>query len=161
MIRTLVTPETRHPRSQAVMRNIGVLLDTGPVMVTVAEFKPPGTLDQNALFHKLCDHISQWWNGRYPNNGTSPERIKESLKLEYGVIATEYCPLSGQRKARVESWSKYSKKQRADLITATIAWMAGEGIPDLPDRAATEYADDPYASKSHDRAMQEFSKHGN
>lgn len=104
----------------------------GDVFMTVGQWHARGSNDQNALFHKLCEHIAEHWNQANPKNPTSPEQVKRDLKVSFGLIATEYSPVSGKRQARIESWANYSKTQRADLITATLAWMAENNIPDLP-----------------------------
>lgn len=127
-------------RMGLVTRDARVMIQHTPILVTVATFTPRGTHQQNALFHALCDHIATWWNGRFPGNLTTPERVKTSLKVEYGVKQVEYCPLTGTNKPRLASWTEYNRAQRAALITATLAWMAENGIPDLPEIPAAEYA---------------------
>ena len=139
-VQTLVNKSNRESRMAAVARDVNVLLESGDVMVTVSEFVPRGTLDQNALFHKLCDHVANWWNARHPQQMTSPEAVKRDLKVKFGLIHTEYSPVTGNRAARLASWSEYTKRQRSDLISNTLAWMFENGIPDLPEIAATEYA---------------------
>lgn len=139
-IRTLITsPDALDGRMALVRKDAAALIQHGQVMVTVGQYVPKGTLEQNALFHLLCTHIAEWWSARHPKDATSMERVKTSLKTQYGLIITEYCPLTDTRKPRLASWAEYSKKQRADLITATLAWMAESGCPDLPDMPAGEY----------------------
>ena len=127
-------------RMAMVRRDVAVLLPEGPVVVTVEHHVPRGTLDQGRLAHKLWAHIAVWWNQRFPGQLTSPETVKQEIKQQFGLIRTEYSPTTGTRVARLASWAEYSKAERAKLITATLAWMAEQGCPDLPDVPATEYA---------------------
>lgn len=140
-VQTLIpSPDAFDGRMALVRRDVAVLLASGPVMVAVAPHVPRGTLDQGKLAHKLWAHIADWWNGRFPEQATSPETVKQEIKQEFGIITTEYSPLTGRRIARLKSWSEYSRQERCDLITATLAYMAENGCPDLPDIPATEYA---------------------
>lgn len=140
-VRTLIrTPAELDARLAMVRKDCAVILQHGPCLVSAATFTPRGTLEQNALFHLLCEHIAAWWTGRHPSEPTSKERVKTSMKAEYGVILTEYCPLTDKRKPRLASWSEYSKTQRCALITATLAWMAEHGCPDLPGIPDETYA---------------------
>jgi len=110
------------------------------LLVTVCSWQPKGSHQQSALFHLLCEHIAQWWTGRHPQQPTSKEAVKRDLKVKFGRIETVYSPISDQRVARLCSWSEYTKAERNALITATFAWMAEQGIPDLPEIPASEYA---------------------
>lgn len=108
-----------------------MLLKSGPQRVTIEAIKPHRSLDQNDMFRGLCRDAAEWWNAnRQP--ATSPEAIARDLKVTYGVILTEWSPVSDKRTARIESTANYSRQQMGDLITATLAWAAEEGIP-LPD----------------------------
>lgn len=127
-------------RMRLAIQDARSLVKHGQVRVTVGQYVPRGTLEQNALFHLLCTHIAEWWNARHPEQPTGMEAVKRDLKVQYGVISTEYSPVSDKRHARLASWSEYNRKQRADLITATLAYMAENGIPDLPEIPAKEYA---------------------
>ena len=117
------------------LRPIGValqmLLKSGPQRVTIETIKPHRSLEQNDMFRGLCRDAAEWWNAnRAPK--TSPGAIARDLKVTYGVILTEWSPVTDKRTARIESTKRYSKQQMGDLITATLAWAASEGIP-LPD----------------------------
>lgn len=117
------------------LRLIGValqmLLKSGAQRVTIETIKPHRSLEQNDMFRGLCRDAAEWWNAnRAPK--TSPGAIARDLKVTYGVILTEWSPVTDKRTARIESTKRYSKQQMGDLITATLAWAASEGIP-LPD----------------------------
>lgn len=117
------------------LRPIGValqmLLKSGAQRVTIETIKPHRSLEQNDMFRGLCRDAAEWWNAnRAPK--TSPGAIARDLKVTYGVILTEWSPVTDKRTARIESTKRYSKQQMGDLITATLAWAASEGIP-LPD----------------------------
>lgn len=145
--RTLITPANRERRMRDVERDINVTLAGGDVIVIVEQYTPKGTNAQNRLFHDLCDHCARWWNARYPHAQTSPALLKDELKRTYGIIVTEYSPLSGERVARLASWSEYTRRERAALITSTLAWMSENNIPDLPPLTAEE-SDYPEAQRA-------------
>ena len=100
-------------------------------MVTVAQALGKRSLDQNAMFRGLCRDVADWWNANR-EEPTTAEAVARDLKVQYGVITTEYSPVTGKRSARLKSTAEYSKAEMAALITSTLAWAAGEGIP-LPD----------------------------
>lgn len=118
-------------RLAVVSTDVLALIDRGPVLVTVAQAIGKRSLDQNSMFRGLCRDAAEYWNA---NNGdkTSAEAIARDLKVEYGVITTEYSPVTGKRSARIKSTAEYSTAEMAALITATLAWAAESGIP-LPD----------------------------
>ncbi len=139
-VTTLInSPEAFESRMTLVRKDALAILQHGPALVTVGSYVRKGSRDQNAIFHALCDHIATWWNARHPQEPTSKDRIKTDLKTKYGLIVTEYSPLDDRRKPRLASWSEYSMAQRSSLITSTLAWMAENGCPDLPEIPATEY----------------------
>lgn len=105
--------------------------ERGPQFCRHGDYKNPRSLDQNALFHSLCGEIADYWNANRQDK-TSAEAIKRDLKVEFGLIATEYSPVSGKRSARLVSTADYKSAEMASLITATLAWAADNGIP-LPD----------------------------
>lgn len=116
---------------QALGTAIRMLLADGPVRVQVKPGVHPRSLEQNDMWHGLCRDAAEWWNAnRKPP--TTAEAIARDLKVTYGVICTEFSPVTGKRVARIESTAKYTKQQMGDLITATLAWAADNGIP-LPD----------------------------
>lgn len=118
-------------RLAVVSTDVLALIDRGPVLVTVAQALGRRSLDQNAMFRGLCRDVADWWN-EHREEPTTAEAVARDLKVQYGVITTEYSPVTGKRSARLKSTAEYSKAEMASLITATLAWAAGEGIP-LPD----------------------------
>jgi hypothetical protein len=118
-------------RLAVVSTDVLALIDRGPVLVTVAQALGKRSLDQNAMFRGLCRDVADWWNANR-EEPTTAEAVARDLKVQYGVITTEYSPVTGKRSARLKSTAEYSKAEMASLITATLAWAAGEGIP-LPD----------------------------
>lgn len=139
--RTLIQTSNRDARLRMVARDVDVLLAGGDVVVTVAQHVSRGTLDQGRLAHKLWQWFADFWNQRFPDAQTSAETVKQGIKQQFGAIVTEYNPCTGQREARVKSWAEYSRKERADLITATLAFLAEQGCPDLPEIPASEYSE--------------------
>jgi hypothetical protein len=111
-----------------IHRDIRNLLPHGAVIVTVASHHPKRSTDQNAMFRGLAREISEHWNQTRPER-TSPEAIARDLKVEYGLIATEYSPVSGKRIARITSTTEYTRTQMGKLIDATLAWAAEQRIP--------------------------------
>lgn len=105
--------------------------ERGAQFVRHGDYKNPRSLPQNAMFHDLCGEIAEYWNANREEK-TSAEAIKRDLKVEFGLIATEYSPVSGKRSARLVSTADYKSAEMASLITATLAWAADNGIP-LPD----------------------------
>lgn len=118
-------------RLAVVSTDVLALIDRGPVLVTVAQALGKRSLDQNAMFRGLCRDVADWWNANREES-TTAEAVARDLKVRYGVITTEYSPVTGRRQARLKSTAEYGKAEMASLITATLAWAAGEGIP-LPD----------------------------
>ena len=100
----------------------------GPQVLRSGNYKDPKTASQNDMFHGLCREIADYWNANKPEK-TSPDAVKRDLKVTYGVIISEYSPVTGKRGARIKSTSHYTKQEMGDLITNTLAWAAGEGIP--------------------------------
>lgn len=116
---------------KALVTAIRMLLNNGPVRVQIRELSNPRSLEQNDCFRGLCRDAAEWWNAnRKPP--TTAEAIARDMKVMHGVILTEWSPVTDKRIARIESTARYTKQQMADLITATLAWAASEGIP-LPD----------------------------
>lgn len=131
-ISTLIrSPAETDSRLAAIAADVVSLIQHGPVLVTVAQAIGKRSLDQNSMFRGLCRDIADHWNAGNREK-TSAEAIARDLKVEYGVITTEYSPVVGRRTARIKSTAEYSTAEMAALITATLAWAAGEGIP-LPD----------------------------
>jgi hypothetical protein len=105
-----------------------IVQESGPQYVKHATYKDPRSLSQNDMFHGLCNEIASHWNAHMPEK-TSAEAVKRDLKIQYGVVISEYSPVSGKRGARLKSTGEYTKQEMGDLITNTLAWAAGEGIP--------------------------------
>ena len=104
------------------------VVERGAQFVKSGDYTSPRSLDQNALFHAMCGEIADYWNASRAEK-TTAEAVKRDLKIAYGLVVTEYSPISDKRGARIESTSRYTTKQMADLITATLAWAADNGIP--------------------------------
>lgn len=119
-----------------IHRDVRGLIPRGPVLVTVAQHHPRRSLDQNAMFRGLCREIEEFWNRSRPEK-TSAEALARDLKVEFGVITTEYSPVSGKRTARIKSTAEYSKAEMTALIQATLAWAAEQRIPLCDPREAT------------------------
>lgn len=112
----------------AVNQDARNLIQHGPVIVTVGIFHSKRTIDQNSMFRGLCRDIADAWN-KHNNTTTSPEAVARDLKVEYGVIVTEYSPVTGKRSARIKSTAEYSKSEMSALLDATLAWAADHCIP--------------------------------
>jgi hypothetical protein len=126
LFRTTESVDQLGPGMLAFLKRI--VSESGPQYVKHATYKDPRSLSQNDMFHGLCNEIAEQWNAR-ESEKTSPEAVKRDLKVNYGVIISEYSPVTGKRNARLKSTSHYTKQEMGDLITNTLAWAAGEGIP--------------------------------
>ena len=102
--------------------------ERGAQFVRHGDYKNPRSLDQSSMFHGLCRDIAQAWNASRDEK-TSAEAVKRDLKVTFGIIATEYSPVTGKRNARLVSTADYKSADMAALITATLAWCADNGIP--------------------------------
>jgi hypothetical protein len=125
LIRTAADTENR---LSLVRQDILALLPHGPVVVTVGLCIPHRSTHQNAMFRGLCREIADHWN-RTQAEPTTAEAIARDLKVTFGVISTEYSPVSGKRSPRLVSTTEYTVPQMAALITATLAWAADNRIP--------------------------------
>jgi hypothetical protein len=132
LFRTPESVDNLGPGMLAFLRR--TVADRGPQFVKHGDYRDPRSLDQNAMFWAMCGEIAEFWNANRDEK-TSPEAIARDLKITFGIVVTEYSPVSGKRGARIESTTKYTKRQMADLITATLAWAADEGIPIRDPRA--------------------------
>ena len=104
------------------------LLAGGPIAIKVGRYKHPRSVDQNAMLHALCREIADHWNSTHDEK-TSAEAVKRDVKVKYGIIVTEYSPVTDSRQARIKSTAEYTSAEMAALITATLAWAADNGIP--------------------------------
>ena len=130
LFRTPESVDSLGPGMLAFLRQS--VVERGAQFVKAGDYKNPRSLDQSALFHALCADVAKAWNAKYPDKPTTPEAVKRDAKVLYGVKVVEYSPLTDKQVARIESTSAYSKRQLSDLITATLAWAADNGIP-IPD----------------------------
>lgn len=105
--------------------------DRGPQFVRHGDYRESRSLSQNDCFRGLCRDAAEAWNASHDDK-TSADALARDLKVEYGVILTEWSPVSGKRSARLKSTADYTKAEMASLITATLAWAFEQGIP-LPD----------------------------
>ena len=112
----------------AVNQDARNLIQHGPVVVTVGILHSKRTIPQNNFFRGLCREIASYWNANNENK-TSAEAVAEDLKGQYGVIVTEYSPVTGTRSARFKSTATYEKHEMTALLDATLAWAADHGIP--------------------------------
>lgn len=127
-IRTLVKSGQTDDRIPVINQDIRALSQTGDVLVTVELFKHHRSLDQNAMWRGLCREIAEKWNQEHLEK-TTPEAVARDLKVEFGVIQTEYSPVSGKRVARIVSTAEYTKSEMSALIDATMAWALETGLP--------------------------------
>lgn len=121
---------------KGLIDHTAILVNDGPVFIKVARYTHPKSLSQNDMFRGLCRDISDWWNLNKKDK-TSPEAVARDLKVEFGVILTEYSPVTGKRAARLKSTADYTQKEMSDLITATLAWAADNKIPLEPPHEQT------------------------
>ena len=129
LFRTPESVDQLGPGMLAFLR--GTVAERGPQFVRHGDYVASRSLDQNAMWRGLCGEIADFWNAnRTP--ATSGEAVARDLKVEFGVILTEYSPVTGKRNARLKSTADYTRAEMAALITATLAWAAEQGIP-LPD----------------------------
>lgn len=129
LFRTPESVDQLGPGMLAFLRH--TVAERGPQFVKHGDYRDGRSLPQNDMFRGLCRDIAEAWNSDHDDK-TSADAIARDLKVTYGVILTEWSPVTGKRTARIESTKRYSKQQMGDLITATLAWAASEGIP-LPD----------------------------
>lgn len=126
LFRTPESVDNLGPGMLAFLRR--TVADRGPQFVKHGDYRDPRSLDQNAMFWAMCGEIAEFWNANRAEK-TSAEAVARDLKVEYGVILTEYSPVTGKRNARLKSTADYTKAEMAALITATLAWAADQGIP--------------------------------
>jgi hypothetical protein len=100
---------------------------------TVTIAPPSRSLDQNAIFHALCDDIAKArpeWNGL----SMSAEDWKQLLILSHAVATSEggirlTQDLEGQGLVQLrESSARMSKARATSLIDYTMAWAAQHGV---------------------------------
>lgn len=127
-IRTLVKSGQTEDRIPVINQDIRALSQTGDVLVTVELFKHHRSLDQNAMWWAMCREIATLWNESHQEK-TTPEVIARDLKVEFGIVRTEYSPVSGKRVARIVSTAEYTKAEMSALIDATMAWALETGLP--------------------------------
>jgi hypothetical protein len=102
--------------------------ERGPQFVKHGDYRESRSLSQNDCFRGLCRDAAEAWNAAHDDK-TSADALARDLKVEFGVILTEWSPVSGKRSARLKSTADYTKAEMASLITATLAWAADNGIP--------------------------------
>lgn len=129
LFRTPEAVDNLGPGMLAFLRR--TVADRGPQFVKHGDYHAGRSLDQNDCFRGLCRDIAKFWNANREEQ-TSAEAVARDLKVAYGIIETEFSPVTGKRNARLKSTADYTKSEMAALITATLAWAADEGIP-LPD----------------------------
>ncbi len=123
------TPESVDQMGPGMLAFIrATVAERGPQFVKHGDYHAHRSLDQNAMWRGLCGEIAEFWNSNREEK-TSAEAIARDLKVTYGIILTEYSPVTGKRNARLKSTADYTKAEMAALITATLAWAADEGIP--------------------------------
>ena len=129
LFRTPESVDNLGPGMLAFLRR--TVAERGAQFVKHGDYQAGRSLDQNAMWRGLCGEIAEFWNAnRTP--ATSAEAVARDLKVEFGVILTEYSPVTGKRNARLKSTADYTRPEMAALITATLSWAADNGIP-LPD----------------------------
>lgn len=101
----------------------------GATLITIERYEHPKTRMQENMWRGLCREIAEYHNAQPGAEKTSTEAVARDLKIKYGIILTEYSPVSGTRGARFKSTAKYEAKEMSDLITATLAWAADHRIP--------------------------------
>lgn len=121
------SPEELDRQLAAVNRDARSLIQHGPVIVTVGSFHSKRTIEQNNMWRGLCREIAKQWNER-ENEKTSADAIARDLKVKYGIIVTEYSPVTDERSARLESTLRYTKAKMSDLIDNTLAWAFEHNI---------------------------------
>lgn len=114
-------------------RWVASLVDTSPVGYVVTIAPPSRSLDQNAIFHKLCDDISKAkpeWNGL----PMTADDWKQLLILSH-AMATDGSgvrlvkDLEGHGLVQLrESSARMSKARATSLIDYTIAFAASNGV---------------------------------
>lgn len=127
-IRTLVKSGQTEDRIPVINQDIRALAQVSDVLVTVEIFHAKRTIPQNNFFRGMCREIANYWNA-CNDDKTSPEAVAEDLKGQYGVIITEYSPVTGTRSARLKSTAKYETHEMSSLLDATLAWAAEHSIP--------------------------------
>lgn len=102
-----------------------------PLEVSIKEWEPRRSLDQNAMFHAICSAVSKSgteWAGK--------KRTAQEWKILFisgHMIATQTKPdivpgLEGEFINLRESSSRMSKARAASLIHYVEAWCAENGI---------------------------------
>lgn len=96
-----------------------------PFQVKTSGVHHPKTTQQIRYAHSLCNALAAYTQ-------SSPEHAKADAKREYGVIIVCQSIVTGDRSARLVSFSDYSREQMEGFITGMEAHLSERSIPFTP-----------------------------
>ena len=120
---TLDTAEKR----QFFNSHIAQMLQAGkkPVVQFVRPLRNPKTPDQIRYAHSLCQALAD-------HAGVPLEEAKTDAKREFGVIHVSTSTITGDRTARLVSFSDYKKDEMSGFISAMEHHLISNNIPFMP-----------------------------
>ncbi len=92
-----------------------------PYAVKVGPVVPPHTAKQIRYAHSLCGSLAA-------ATACSMDQAKRDAKAAYGVVEVSTSIITGDRSARLKSFSDYSKDEMEAFCTAMEAYLDHEGI---------------------------------
>ena len=82
---------------------------TKPYAVKLQEYKPPKTNSQTAYAHSIIGYIAL-------AKSEQAKQVKIDAKREWGVIEVSTSSITGERTARLKSFSMYSKEEMKTFL---------------------------------------------
>lgn len=78
-------------------------------LAEVKPYKPPKTNPQLAYVHSMISAIAK-------HTGELPDKIKEDVKIEFGIFEIKTSAITGQRTSRLKSFADYNKSEMEVLL---------------------------------------------
>lgn len=131
----ILTPDNARARMAAAWRFACRFLELGTrARVTVEEYKPTRSADQNAMFHALCQDIAaarpNWAGHPIDAEGWKRLLVDAWARTEGGVQGRIVPSLDGSSVVNLGVQTRRLKVgEMADLITYVQAWAVDNGVP--------------------------------
>ena len=92
-----------------------------------SDYKPPKTNTQLAYAYSLINYIAL-------AKSVSADEVKTDAKREWGVIVVSTSTITGERKAKLKSFSDYTKDELSAFISQAEHFCAENGIYYIPSK---------------------------